>query len=218
MRRKITLIWAIALVITSALPPLSPIAQAAPKKIKLNVKKLNLTVGSNYQLRVYNLKKKQKVTFTSSNPAVVTLEDNPQFKKKITVKAVAVGSSTITATVKKGNSTRKILKCKVKVSPNAVSIKFLKRHAKIPVGQRLHLDTIIKPNTSLEQPVFESDNPDVATVNCRGIVTAIAPGTVKITATLLSCNISTYCQIRVLPEKTDDTIAPKDQSMNISKH
>lgn len=217
MRRRITLIWAITLMITSALLPLPSIAQAAPKKIKLNVKKLNLTVGSDYQLRVYNLKKKQTVTFTSSNPAVAALQENPQFKKKITVKAAAVGSSTITATVKRGNGTRKILKCKVKVSPNAVSIKFLKRQAKIYVGHRLHLDTIIKPNSSLEQPVFESDNPDVATVNCRGIVTAVAPGTVTITATLLSCNISTHCQIRVLPEKTDDT-TPKDPSMNIFKH
>ena len=218
MRKKITLFLAIALVITSALPPLTPVAQAAPKKIKLNVKKLNLTVGSDYQLRVYNLKQKQKVTFSSSKPAVVSLRENKQSKKKVTVTAMAIGSSTITATVKKGKKVCKILKCKVKVSPSAVSIKFLKRKAKVCVGQRLRLDTIIKPNTSLEQPVFESDDPDIATVNCRGIVTAISPGTVTITATLLSCNISTRCEIKVLPEKSDEATTPKDQTIDIPKH
>ena len=218
MRKKVTLFLAISLVITSALPPLTPVAQAAPKKIKLNVKKLNLTVGSDYQLRVYNLKKKQKVTFSSSKPAVVSLQENSQSKKKVTIRAMAIGSSTITATVKKGKKARKILKCKVKVSPSAVSIKFLKRQATVCVGQRLRLDTIIKPNTSLEQPVYESNDPDIATVNCRGIVTAISPGTVTITATLLSCNISTRCQIKVLPEKSDDMTNSKDQSGDMPKH
>lgn len=210
MRKRITLFLAIALVITSALPLSAPVTQAAPKKIKLNIRRLNLTVGTNYQLRVYNLNKKQKVTFSSSNPEVISLQENPQFKKKVTVKAIAIGSSKITATVKQGKKVRKILKCKVKVSPNAVSIKFLKRQAEVSVGQRLRLDTIIKPNTSLEQPVFESDNPDIATVNCRGIVTAISPGTVTITATLLSSNITARCQVKVLPESSDEAALPKD--------
>lgn len=210
MRKRLTLFLAVVLAITSTLLPLDPVVQAAPKKIKLNVKKLNLTVGTNYQLRVYNLKKKQKVTFTSSNPAIVSLQQNPQFKKKVTAKAVSIGTSMITVTVKKGKKVCKILKCKITVSPNAISIKFLKRQARVFVGHRLRLDTIIKPNTSLEQPVFESDDPDIATVNCRGIVTAISPGTVTITATLLSCNISARCQIKVLPEKPDNTMEPKD--------
>lgn len=40
------------------------------EKPKLNMKKLNMTVGSTFSLRVYNAKKKQKITFTSSKPSV----------------------------------------------------------------------------------------------------------------------------------------------------
>lgn len=216
MRKKVTLLLAIALVITSSLLPLGSVAQAAPKKIKFNVKKLNLTVGSNYQLRVYNLKKKQKVTFSSSNPEVVSLQENTATQKKITAKAISVGSSTIVATVKKGKKTCKTLKCKIKVSPSAVGIKFMKQHSKVVVNRKLRLETIVKPNTSLEQPVFESDNPNIATVNSRGIVTAIAPGTVTVTATLLSCDVSASCTIMVLPdrEKDDDEPAHKYASRN----
>lgn len=177
------------------------VAFAAPKKLKLNVKKLNLTVGSNYQLRVYNLKKNQKISFSSSNPKVVSLQTNTSTMKKVTVNALAIGNSTITATIKRVKKAPKILKCKVRVSPNAVGIKFMKRYVKIGINEKFRLETVVKPNTSLEHPIFESDNPNIATVNSRGIVTAIAPGKANITATLLSSNISTNCTITVLQEK-----------------
>lgn len=205
MRKKVTLLLAIALMITSTLSSFGPVTYAAPKKLKLNVKKLNLTVGSNYQLRIYNLKKGQKVTFSCSNPEVVSIQENAPLPKKITVKALKVGSTTITATIKKKKKITKTLKCKIKVSPSAVGIKFMKRQYKVSANHRLRLETIVKPNTSLEQPIFESDNPDIATVNSRGVVTAIAPGTVTITATLLSCGVSANCTIIILPEKENDT-------------
>ena len=200
MRKKFSIFLVIALMITSCLLPFGSVAQAAPKKVKLNVKKLNLIVGSNYQLRVYNLKKKQKVTFSSSNSGIVSLQQNNTPSKKVTVKALSVGSATVFATVKRGKKTVKNLKCKIKVSPSAVGIKFMKQRSKVVVNHKLRLETIVKPNSSLEQPIFECNNPDIATVNSRGIVTAITPGTVTITATLLSCDVSASCTIRVLPE------------------
>lgn len=205
MKRKVTLFLAIAFMITSTLSSFATVTYAAPKKLKLNVKRLNLTVGSNYQLRIYNLKKRQKVSFSSSNPSVAFIEQNTASKKKITVKALTVCSTTIIATVKKKKKVAKILKCRIRVSPSAVGIKFMKRQSKIAVNRRLRLETIVKPNTSLEQPVFESGDTDIATVNSRGVVTAIAPGTVTITATLLSCGVSANCTIIVLPEKENDT-------------
>lgn len=205
MKKRITLFLAIVLCVTSCFAYPQASAQAAKKKKpKLNVKKLNLTVGNDFKIRVYNLKKKQKISYSTSNADVVTIKSKKKNQKRVVVTAVSVGSATITGTIKKGKKVVRTLKCKVRVTPNAVGIKFLKRRVKLHVDQRKALGLIIKPNTSLERPVFESDNPDVATVNSRGVVTAVSPGTVKITATLLSCDVSTTCTITVLPEPDDD--------------
>lgn len=203
MKKKVALLLAFALVFSFVFS--GNTVWAASKKPKLNVKKLNMTVGGTFQIRVYNMKKKYKVTYVSSNVDVATVKADNFNKKRANISALSVGSSTITVTVKKAKKVVRTLKCKVKVSPSAVSIKFMKRQAKIDVGEKMRLETIIKPNTSMEQPVFESDDPDIATVNSRGVITGISPGTVIITATLLSCDITTTCIITVLPEKTDDS-------------
>lgn len=203
MKKKVALLLAFALVFSFVCS--GNTVWAASKKPKLNVKKLNMTVGGTFQIRVYNMKKKYKVTYVSSNVDVATVKADSSNKKRANISALSVGSSTITVTVKKAKKVVRTLKCKVKVSPSAVSIKFMKRQAKLDVGQKIRLETIIKPNTSMEQPVFESDDPDIATVNSRGLITGISPGTVIITATLLSCDITATCIITVLPEKPDDS-------------
>lgn len=203
MKKKVALLLAFALVFSFVFS--GNTVWASSKKPKLNVKKLNMTVGGTFQIRVYNMKKKYKVTYVSSNVDVATVKVDSTNKKRASISALSVGSSTITVTIKKAKKVVRTLKCKVKVSPSAVSIKFMKRQAKLDIGEKMRLETIIKPNTSMEQPVYESDDPDIATVNSRGLITGISPGTVTITATLLSCDITTTCIITVLPEKTDDS-------------
>lgn len=203
MKRKVALLLAFALVFSFVF---SDSTVFAAKKPKLNVKKLNMTVGSTFQIRLYNMKKKQKVTYASSDTDVVAIKADSFNKKRAMISALCVASSTVTATVRRGKRVVRTLKCKVKVSPSAVSIKFMKRQARVGVGRKMRLETIIKPNTSMERPVFESDDPNIATVNSRGLITGISPGTVTITATLLSCDISSTCIVTVLPEKTDDSV------------
>ena len=125
------------------------------------------------------------------------------------VSALAIGSSVITVTVKKGKKVVRNLKCRVRVSPNAVSIKFMKNQVSVPLSQRTRLETIIKPNTSAERPVFESSDESIAIVNSRGVVMGVSPGTVTITATLLSRNLTASCVITVLPDSTTSSTKPK---------
>lgn len=175
----------------------------AAKKPKLNMKRLNLTVGKDFQIRVYNLKKKQKVSFSTSNVDIIAIKVKPANKgaarKRVTITAISVGSATITGTIRKGKKIVRTLRCKVKVSPNAIGIKFMKRQVRLPVEHKKRLETIIKPNISEERPVFECSNPEIATINSRGVVTGIAPGTVTITATLLSCDVSATCTVTITP-------------------
>ncbi len=197
MKQKVFLLLALALILSSALALVPTTSMAAAKKPKLNMKKLEMTVGDTFQLRIYNLKKKQKVTFVSSNPNIVSVDPATLTKKRAKVKANAIGSATVNATVKKGKRTIRHLKCRIKVSPNAMSIKFTKKLVTLTVGEQFQLDPIIKPGTSTEQPVFESDDLEVATVNSRGVITAISPGIVTIRATLLSTDQTAHCRIVV---------------------
>lgn len=202
MKKKTVWLLAFAFLAFSVLAPYSP-AQGATKKPKLNVKKLNMTLGNEFRLRVYNLKKKQTVTYTSSNAQTVSVNSTATKGKSATIKALTTGSATITATVRKGKKLVRKLKCTVKVAPVAFSIKFPKRTIRINLSDRFRLDPIIKPNTSTEQPIFESTNPAIASVSCHGIITAQAPGKTTITATLLSSGITATCTVEVRMPKED---------------
>lgn len=124
MKKKFTSLLVFVLLISMVLP--AGTSFAAGKKPKLNMKKLNMTVGSTFSLRVYNAKKKHKITFTSSKPSIATVKTETQNARYASVSALAIGSSVITVTVKKGKKVVRNLKCRVRVSPNAVSIKFMK--------------------------------------------------------------------------------------------
>jgi len=172
-------------------------AVAASKKPKLNVKTLNLTLTSSFNLRVYNLKKKMKVKYTSTDEDVVTVTSLNKRGKKARLEPEGVGTCTIIAQVLRGRKKIKRLKCNVTISPSAVSIKFLRKKLRIAYGDQFRVTPIIKPNTSNEQPVFESEDPSIATVNSQGVITGVAEGTTYIKATLLSTGQTAKCKVRV---------------------
>lgn len=209
MKRKIALLLTFALLVSSIFLSSSN-TNAASKKPKLNIKKLNMTVGNDFRLRVYNLKKKQRVTYSSSNLSVVTVKSTAARGKRAIVKSQGIGSATITATIRKGKKINRRLKCRVKVSPTGICIKFLKRNVHMKTNSKFRTETIIKPNTSTEVPIYESDNPEVAIINSRGVITAVSPGTATITATLLSTNQKAVCKVTVShPVSPEETTAGK---------
>ena len=129
MKKKFTSLLVFVLLISMVLP--AGTSFAAGKRPKLNMKKINMTVGSTFSLRVYNAKKKHKITFTSSKPSIATVNTETQNARYASVSALAVGSSVITVTVKKRKKVVRTLKCRVRVSPNAVSIKFMKNQVSV---------------------------------------------------------------------------------------
>lgn len=176
-----------------------PVAEAAPKKPKpkLNIKKLEMTVGSDFVLRVYNLKKKQTVSFSTDNENIVSIESTVNGGKHACIRAQSIGKARIFARIYKGTKMIRMLKCKINVSPSGVSIKFLRPSIRMAVNERFRLEPVIKPNTSTEQPIYESAAPAIATVNSHGVITAVSPGTTTITATLLFSDVSAVCTVTV---------------------
>ena len=214
MMHKIKIIFSwllIGVLFLGALEPGSDAFAAKKNKyIRMNVKSVTLSKNGMYKLRLYNTKKRQTIVFSSDNESIATVTSTTQPKLAV-VTAVNPGNTYVRATI--SNSRGRVvrtLKVKVKVTPYAVSVKFGKKKIYLNETKNTKLNTIIKPNISQEIPLYESDT-DVATVNSRGIVTAVAAGEAVITATLLSSGQSASCTVVVKPEPVE-TVPPEATS------
>ena len=128
----------------------APVSQAAAKRPRLNISNLNLTVSSQFRLRVYNLNKKMRVTYTSSDKKIADISVKAKKGKRATVTANSVGACNITVTVKRGKKTVRRLNCKVTVTPSAVCVKFIKKKVRLTVGQSFLLTPVIKPHRGIQ--------------------------------------------------------------------
>lgn len=215
MMHKIKIIFSwllIGVLFLGALEPGSDAFAAKKNKyIRMNVKSVTLSKNGMYKLRLYNTKKRQTIVFSSDNESIATITSTTQPKLAV-VTAVNPGNTYVRATI--SNSRGRVvrtLKVKVKVTPYAVSVKFGKKKIYLNETKNTKLNTIIKPNISQEIPLYESSDTDVATVNSRGIVTAVAAGEAVITATLLSSGQSASCTVVVKPEPVE-TVPPEATS------
>lgn len=215
MMHKIKIIFSwllIGVLFLGALEPGSDAFAAKKNKyIRMNVKSVTLLKNGMYKLRLYNTKKRQTIVFSSDNESIATVTSTTQPKLAV-VTAVNPGNTYVRATI--SNSRGRVvrtLKVKVKVTPYAVSVKFGKKKIYLNETKNTKLNTIIKPNISQEIPLYESSDTDVATVNSRGIVTAVAAGEAVITATLLSSGQSASCTVVVKPEPVE-TVPPEATS------
>ncbi len=212
-KNKIIFSWLlIGVLFLGALEPGSDAFAAKKNKyIRMNVKSVTLSKNGMYKLRLYNTKKRQTIVFSSDNESIATVTSTTQPKLAV-VTAVNPGNTYVRATI--SNSRGRVvrtLKVKVKVTPYAVSVKFGKKKIYLNETKNTKLNTIIKPNISQEIPLYESSDTDVATVNSRGIVTAVAAGEAVITATLLSSGQSASCTVVVKPEPVE-TVPPEATS------
>ena len=215
MMHKIKIIFSwllIGVLFLGALEPGSDAFAAKKNKyIRMNVKSVTLSKNGMYKLRLYNTKKRQTIVFSSDNESIATVTSTTQPKLAV-VTAVNPGNTYVRATI--SNSRGRVvrtLKVKVKVTPYAVSVKLGKKKIYLNETKNTKLNTIIKPNISQEIPLYESSDTDVAMVNSRGIVTAVAAGEAVITATLLSSGQSASCTVVVKPEPVE-TVPPEATS------
>lgn len=160
------------------------------KDIQLNVKRKSLVVGTNYNLKVYNLPKNHKVSYKSNSQNIATVN------QKGTVTGKKVGKATITITVKNGFKTVANLDCKITVGPPAISIKLTKSGCTLLIGERTSLKGILKPNNTVEKPKYVSSNTKIASVSPTGRVTAKAVGHAYIYA-IIDNEKKDFCKVIV---------------------
>jgi hypothetical protein len=118
------------------------------------------------------------VNWTSSDTAVAMVTTDGQ------VMAVGLGSATITATAKDGGGASAI--CSVNVTQPVTSITIEPVSVALDTGGTRQLAATVSPDNASDESIqWSSGNTAVATVDNKGLVTAIAPGTTTITATAL---------------------------------
>jgi hypothetical protein len=158
--------------------------------IGLEVNELSLTVGDSQILKEIN---GQKVTFTSSNPNIVTVRPHPDgYSYACELYAAHEGSATVTATNTKG----KTATCTVTVTKNNdggdgdVSVKLEASELSLTTGS-----TQILKEINGQEVTFTSSNPNIVTVRphpdgyphaCELYATSVGSATITVTNSTLT--------------------------------
>lgn len=95
---------------------------------------------------------------------------------------------------------KKSAKCSLTITVKATSLTLNNETLSLVSGKTATLKATLGPKTSKETVVWESDNPDVAKVDQKGKVTAVAVGTCTITAKTSSPDaVCDTCEVTVTP-------------------
>jgi len=206
--KKCLLTLGLYLFFTAILPiPVSGnsiIAQASTVKeeqtdIKLNVSSKSIVKDTTYALKVYNTLDSHKVSYKTSSSSIAKVDDSG------VITAVDFGTATITVTVKDGAKTIASLECEVTVGPPAISIKLTKSEITLPVGSKISLTAILKPNNTVEEAKFSSNDTSIAGVSIGGTITANKVGTTYIFASIGNGKYD-MCKVTVVKQDESSSI------------
>ena len=174
--------------------PVPEVIEAQPKASTTVPKKLTLGVKETYTLKVSGAKK-----YATSNKKVATVS------KKGVITAKKKGTATITVTNKKGKKTK--VKVTVKKAPSKVTMK--PKTLALEVGQTAQLTAKLPSKTASYKLTWKSKDKAIAKVSSKGVVTAVAPGTVKITVKTFNKKSATCTVTVTAPVVTPEpTMAP----------
>ncbi|MDF2586472.1 MAG: Ig domain protein group 2 domain protein [Anaerocolumna sp.] len=164
---------------------------------KLNVKSKALVKDTTYALKVYNVLDTQKVTYKTDASSIATVDDSG------VITAVDFGTTKITVVIKDGIKTIETLECEVTVGPPAISIKLTKSEITMTVGSKTTLTAILKPNNTVEEAMFSSNDSEIAAVSIGGRVTAKKAGVTYIFAAIGNGKFD-MCKVTVVEENKQE--------------
>lgn len=186
------IMFLLALSLVFMLRPLNIEAKAANPKVK-STKVTLYTTSPSYKIELKNTDSKAKVTYTSADKSVVTVT------KKGIVKVKGEGKTTVTVKIAQNSET---YKSKITFTVKKPYIKFSKTPIeKMKVGEKQTI-RVKGYGTETSGFKFKSSDKSIAKISSKGKVTAVAPGTVKITVTDSAGIAKCSTEITVLPDNT----------------
>ena len=163
--------------------------------VSLNLEELILKVDSEYQLEAYVAPinaTTSTLTWSSSNTSVATVNRNGL------VRGLSTGESTITVTTVDGGFTKD---CNVTVRENDIPVTGITvtlQSMDLEVGDKVYLETTVEPIYATNRNVsYSSSNEECATIDNNGLITALAVGSSKLTATTEDGAFSASCDLTV---------------------
>ncbi len=130
----------------------------------------------------------QAVTWRSSNPSVVTVSDTGL------ITMIAPGEATITATVDGVSDSTPVTVKPLTIYPDGLTLD--QTELALEQGECALLTATITPDNATDRDInWKSSDPEVATVDNSGLVTAVNPGNAVITACSHGCEAS--CTVTV---------------------
>ncbi len=132
------------------------------------------------------------VTWNCDNPDIATVDDVGK------VTALAVGTATITVTTEDGGKTASCLVTVYDTTISVTGVTLDKETLTIKKGESATLTaTVLPADASNKSVIWSSDNPDIATVDDVGKVTALSAGTATITVTTVDGSFTASCLVTV---------------------
>ena len=145
-------------------------------------------------------------SLSSSDPAILTIDPDTN-----RVLGMAPGEATVT--VKNFNG--KTASMRITVLPEPESVSFSSDAPILGVGQRYQLSAAVNPE-SVSAIAYSGDKPEVAVVSPDGSVTAIAVGSVNVTATAYN-GVSSTQTITVVPAPTAITLSASSVTLCVGE-
>ena len=167
--------------------------------ISLNKSSTTIYVGDTEQLTAILFPSDASdttVTWTSSNTNIATVNNDG------VITAKSAGSTIITAKTNDGSNLSATCTVTVK-NVLATSISLNNTNLTLDIDETAQLVATVYPNNATIKNVsWKSANTSIARVNNYGVVTAVAAGTVNITATTVDgSNLSALCKVTVNPRQ-----------------
>lgn len=206
-------------VLASPVTMLNTNAAVKAKKITM-AKKATLEVGAKKKLKVTvkPAKAKVKITFRTSNSRIAKVNS------KGVVKGVKAGQATITAKAKVG---KKVLKARQKITvkkkaqkaPAAIKVSALTvKKYDVTINEdniETMAVTVLPANATNKKLQYTTSDNNVATVDNKGVITAIAQGSCKVTAeTMDGSNRSVSVNVTVTKTQRPRCIITQDAEVD----
>lgn len=154
----------------------------------------------------------KRVTWTSSNPSVLTVDSNGNLK------AIKAGTAVITCKTRNGGYTAE---CTVRVVPviRTTAVKLNRTSGAMYAGTYSQLfATVLPSNASIKEVTWSSSDTSVIKVGSDGKVFAVKPGTAVITCKTVDGGKTAKCTVKVVPvNPTGVALNTKGGSMNYGK-
>lgn len=184
--------------------------------VSLSQTSINAVISQTYQLTAHVYPEdttNQSIYWTSSDETIATVDSTGL------VTAHALGTAIITVSTTDGSE--KSSSCTVTVIPQLIwGMSLAPTDTTLVVGQTLQLVATVWPSYATNKKIkWTSSNPQFATVDSTGIVTAISPGGLRVTASATDGS-ELYADgwITVLPQLVDSIeLSPSSASVVVDK-